>query len=170
MFQVFQMFQRYVASVLYQYCKNRSGCCTCCCNDYTRMFQVFSCVCCKCFHLDVAMFAMVRQVFLSFFWCFASVSDVCCKYFRCFRCMSQVFHLNIANVDRMLHMWNMTHLSQVLGCHRPGRRSSRAVERGRHPSDAGLVRAHETSRCGKRASMRACLSERPSPSISAQTN
>ena len=29
-FQSFQMFQSYVASVLYQCCKNTSGCCTCC--------------------------------------------------------------------------------------------------------------------------------------------
>ena len=55
MFQVFQMFQRYVASVLYRCCKNRPGCCTCC-NGYTHMFQVYvlnvlsvSDVCCKCF-------------------------------------------------------------------------------------------------------------------------
>jgi hypothetical protein len=40
MFQVFQMFQRYVANVVYQCCKSRSGCCTCC-NGYTRMFQVY---------------------------------------------------------------------------------------------------------------------------------
>jgi hypothetical protein len=38
MFQVFQMFQRYVASVLYWCCKNRSGCCICC-NGYTRMLK-----------------------------------------------------------------------------------------------------------------------------------
>jgi hypothetical protein len=36
-FQVFQMFQRYVACIVYRCCKSRSGCCTCC-NGYTRIF------------------------------------------------------------------------------------------------------------------------------------
>jgi hypothetical protein len=38
---MFQMFQGYVASVVYRCCKSRSGCCTCC-NCYTCMFQVCS--------------------------------------------------------------------------------------------------------------------------------
>jgi hypothetical protein len=37
----------------------------------------------------------------SVFRCFASVSDVCCK---CFRCMLQMFYLDIAKVDLVLHM------------------------------------------------------------------
>jgi len=49
---MFQMFSRYVASVVYQCCKSRSGCCTCC-NGYTRMFEVYV----------------------------SSVPDECCKYF-----------------------------------------------------------------------------------------
>jgi hypothetical protein len=55
MFQVFQMFLRYVASVVYRCCKSISGYCTCC-NGYTRMFQVYVLSvlsvldeCCKCF-------------------------------------------------------------------------------------------------------------------------
>jgi hypothetical protein len=40
MFQVFQMFHMYVASVSYGCCKSRSGCCICiCCNGCTRMLQ-----------------------------------------------------------------------------------------------------------------------------------
>jgi hypothetical protein len=31
--------------------------------------------------------------------CFASVSDVYCKCFSCFRCMLQVFHLDVAKID-----------------------------------------------------------------------
>jgi hypothetical protein len=58
--QLLQMFQRYVASISYRCCKNRSGYCICC-NGYTRMFQasvlnvssVFSDVCCKSFYLDI---------------------------------------------------------------------------------------------------------------------
>jgi hypothetical protein len=38
MFQVFQIFQRYVASVSDGCCKSRSGCCTCC-NVYIGMLQ-----------------------------------------------------------------------------------------------------------------------------------
>jgi hypothetical protein len=55
MFQVFQLFQRYVASILYRYCKSRLGCCTSC-NGYTHMFEVYvqnilsvSDIYCKCF-------------------------------------------------------------------------------------------------------------------------
>jgi hypothetical protein len=39
-FQVFQMFQRYVASVVYRCCKSRSGCCIYW-NGYTHMFQMY---------------------------------------------------------------------------------------------------------------------------------
>jgi hypothetical protein len=39
-FQVFQMFQSYIASVVYWCCKSRSGCCTCY-NSYTCMVQVY---------------------------------------------------------------------------------------------------------------------------------
>ena len=38
LFQLIQIFKSYVASVLYGYCKSRSGCCICC-NGYTRMLQ-----------------------------------------------------------------------------------------------------------------------------------
>jgi hypothetical protein len=48
MFQLFQLFQRYVASASYGCCKSRSGCCTCC----KSMFQMFLVVCCsKCFYV-----------------------------------------------------------------------------------------------------------------------
>jgi hypothetical protein len=57
------------------------------------------------FHLDVLhMFAMATHMFSSFFWSFASISDVCCKCFICVRRMLQVFYLNVAKVDRVLHM------------------------------------------------------------------
>jgi hypothetical protein len=63
------------------------------------------------FHLDVLhMFAMATHMFSSFFWSFASVSDVCCKCFICFGRMLQVFYLNVAKVDRVLHSCNGTHL------------------------------------------------------------
>ena len=80
----------------------------------------YICMCFKCFHtyiesafhLDVTMFVMDKHVFSSFFWCFASVLDICCRCFSYFRRMLQMFHLNIAKVDRMLHMLNGTHLAQ----------------------------------------------------------
>jgi hypothetical protein len=50
------------------------------------------------------MFTMAAHVFLSFFWCFASVPDICCMCFSCFKRMLQVFHLDVAKVDRVLHM------------------------------------------------------------------
>jgi hypothetical protein len=48
-------------------------------------------VCCKCFMWTLHIFAMATHVFLSFFWCFASVSDICCKHFCCFGHILQVF-------------------------------------------------------------------------------
>jgi hypothetical protein len=101
MFQLLQMFQRYIASVSYRWSKSRSRYCIYC-NDYTCMLQasvlnvsfVFSDVCCKYFYLDAAYvshiclkvflseccicFAMTFQVFLGVF---ASVSYACFKYF-----------------------------------------------------------------------------------------
>jgi hypothetical protein len=59
-----------------------------------QVFQVILYVCCKCF---ILMFAYVYNGYtcvLKFLWC------VC----KCFRHMLQVFHLDIAKVDRVLHM------------------------------------------------------------------
>jgi hypothetical protein len=61
MFQMFYLFQTYLASVSSRYCKSRSGCCI-----YMQVFQVFSYICCKRFYLDVAMFAMATHMFSSF--------------------------------------------------------------------------------------------------------
>jgi hypothetical protein len=101
---VFQLFHRYVVSVLCGCCKSRSRCCICC-NGCThilqasvlnassgffprRMLQVclFGCYIyfvhmLQVFYLDVAMFYNGFQVFLGVF---ASVSDAC---FKCFICL-----------------------------------------------------------------------------------
>jgi hypothetical protein len=67
-----------------------SGCCIC----FTHILQVF--------YLDIAYACIGFQVF---FWCIASVSDVCCKcLLTCFERMLQVFHLDATKVDRVLHM------------------------------------------------------------------
>jgi hypothetical protein len=89
LFQMFHLFQTYVASVSFGCCKTRSGCCI-----YMQVFLVLSYVCCKCF---IVMFVMATHVFSSFSWCF-------CKCFSYFGRMLQVFHLDIAKVDRVLHM------------------------------------------------------------------
>jgi hypothetical protein len=67
------------------------------------MLQVFhldvayvSYICCKCFIWMLHMFSIHT--------CFPGISDVCCKCFNCFRCMLQVFHLNVVKVDLVLHM------------------------------------------------------------------
>jgi len=125
---MFQVLQRYVASVLYHCCRNRSGCCTCC-NAYvssvyskcfvciTRMLQVFHLDTAK-VDLDVAYTCMLQayisnvsyvccirlQWLSSVFRCFASVLEVCCKCFNCFGCILQVFHLDVAKADLFLHM------------------------------------------------------------------
>jgi hypothetical protein len=126
MFQVFQMFKWYVASVSREYCKSRSGCCTCC-DSCTRMLQayvptvssVFSrrtlqvclfgcCICfthcCKCFIYILHMF---YNDFQMFFMCFSSVLSA-------FRRMLQLLHVDISKVDRVLHLiprFLLSHLS-----------------------------------------------------------
>jgi hypothetical protein len=75
---MFHLFQTYVASVSSKCCKSRSGCCI-----YMQVFQVFSYVRCKCFHLDVAIFCNGYTHAFKFFLVFG----------KCFRCMLQVFQL-----------------------------------------------------------------------------
>jgi hypothetical protein len=58
-------------------------------------------ICLQVFYLDVAY---TCNGFHVFFRCFASVSDVCCKCFICFGRMLQAFHLDVVNVNRVLHM------------------------------------------------------------------
>ena len=72
---------------------------------YTCMLQAYissvSYVCCKCLIWMLHTFAMA---FKCFFRCFASVSEVCCKCFNCFGRMLQVFNLDVAKADLVLHM------------------------------------------------------------------
>jgi hypothetical protein len=107
---MFQVFQRYVVSVSYWYCKSRSGCCESssgCCNGYARMFQVYvpnvlsvSDVCCKCFHLDVTKvdlnvaYICMLQVY---------VSSVSVLYIYC-KCFIWILHMDVLKVDQMLHI------------------------------------------------------------------
>jgi hypothetical protein len=89
----------YVASVSFGCCKTRLGCCI-----YMQVFQVFLYICCKCFILMFTYICNGYTCIFKFFLCFASVSDVCCKCFSCFGRMLQVFYLDVAKVDRVLHM------------------------------------------------------------------
>jgi hypothetical protein len=68
------------------------------------------------------MFAMATHVVFKFFWCFASVSDVCCKCFNYFGRILQMFPLDVTKVDLVLHMlqWDpsaagISRLVQLLG-------------------------------------------------------
>jgi hypothetical protein len=65
-FQMFYLFQTSVAT----------GCCI------YIVFQLFSYICCKCFHLDFVMFAMATHMFSSFL-----------VFCNCFRHMLQLFQL-----------------------------------------------------------------------------
>jgi hypothetical protein len=111
-FQVFQVFQRYIASVSYRCCKSRSGCCICC-NDYARMFQVYvlnvssiSNVRYKYFHMDVAKvdlnvaYACIFQVFHT---SIASISSRCYIIFAMvssvFQVILQVFQTHVLSVS-----------------------------------------------------------------------
>ena len=80
LFQMFQLFQTYVvASVL-------SGCCIC----FTHMLQVF--------HLDVA------YVFQWLHACFPGVFRRMLQLFQLFWTYVEVFCLDVARVDMVLHM------------------------------------------------------------------
>jgi hypothetical protein len=99
LFQVFQMFYRYVASVLYQCCKNISGCCNGVSSVCSKCSTLFSDVCCKsryrcCIYMHVA--------------------SVC---FKCFIRMLQVFYLDVAYVLQWLHsvfLMFQTYVASVL--------------------------------------------------------
>jgi hypothetical protein len=99
-FQLFHLFQTYVASVSSRYCKSRSKCC---------IYMHVANICLKCFQLLETYVSSVfiwvlhifcngyTRVFLVFQMYVASVSailDVCCK----------CFYLNVAKVDRVLHI------------------------------------------------------------------
>jgi hypothetical protein len=103
-FQVFQMFQRYVASFSYRCCKSRSRCCTCC-NGCTRMLQapilnvssyVFTHMM-QVFYMDVAY---VYNSFKCFLGIFASVSDAC---FICFQSLIVIVALGCFKTS-VLHL------------------------------------------------------------------
>jgi hypothetical protein len=131
---MFQVFQMYVASVVYQCCKNRLGCYTCC-NGYTRIFQVYvsnvlsildeycksftwmlhihvANICFKCFQV---FHTYVYEYFIWMLHIFVMVSNIFEAFPRVFQtfvsngslaffCMLQLLHLNISTIDRTLHM------------------------------------------------------------------
>jgi hypothetical protein len=117
--------------------------CICKCS---RCFHMYIC---KYFHLDVPMFCNGYTYAFKFFLGVLQVfQTLCCRYFSCFGRILQVFHLDVAKVDRMLHMLNgsmgptcRSHLLQLLGRCRAG---------GRRPGGVGPTWAHQTSRHGKR--------------------
>jgi hypothetical protein len=86
-FQVLQMFQRYVASVSYVCCKNRSGCCNC----FRWMLQAF-----------VQNVSSISNVYLQAFWSsVAYVSRICCKnMFQMFQSYvaASVFMLQVVSI------------------------------------------------------------------------
>jgi hypothetical protein len=100
MFQLFRLFQTCVVSVSSGCCKSRSECCiymhvASVCFNCSQLFQTYVLRvlsgCC-------IYFAMVTHIF---FRCFRRMLQM----FQWFRgCILQVFHLNIAKVDRVLHM------------------------------------------------------------------
>jgi hypothetical protein len=112
MFQLFQIFQRYVASISYECCKSRSGCCTCyiCCKCFRWILQVY---CSKCF-------SHFRRMLHVFYQGVAHVSHICCK---CFIRMLHMFHTYIASVSSRcsicfamsthVFFWFFRHMLQV---------------------------------------------------------
>ena len=115
--------------------KSRSGCCICC-NGYTRMLQAFvpnvlaiSDGCCTCFICVLHMFhtyvASVSSECCIYFHTYVeSVSSRCCVCFAmsthvfpsCFERMLQMFPLDIAKIDLVLHMLQWTPSIAVTCC------------------------------------------------------
>jgi hypothetical protein len=143
-YKCFRCFHMYVASVSSGYYKNRSGCCI-----YIQVFQVFSYVYCKCFHLDVAMFCDGYTHAFKYFLVF-------CK---CFKRMLQVFQLfrtYVVSVSSGYYK-SRSHVTHV-ECDplaAATRTSSSKCPHvvgwcGRRPGSAGPTWACKTSRRGKR--------------------
>jgi hypothetical protein len=80
MFLMFHLFQTCGSSVSSRCCKSRFRCCM-----YMQVFQVFSYVYFKYFHLDVPMFCNGYTHAFKFFLCFASVSNLMLQVFQLFR-------------------------------------------------------------------------------------
>jgi hypothetical protein len=101
-FQMFHLYQVYVASVSSEYCKSRSGCC---------IYMHVASVCFKCFRCFIRMLQVFRQYvayvcndFQVFSRCFASFSNVRYKCFSFFEHMLQVLYLGAVKVDLVLHI------------------------------------------------------------------
>jgi hypothetical protein len=103
-FQMFYLFQTYVASILSRCCKIKSRCCIYMhvASICFKCFQVFYTYVCKCFYLDVAYVCNGFQLFFRCFRkCFRTfLSSVSFVFF----CMFQLLHLDDSKVDRVLHM------------------------------------------------------------------
>jgi hypothetical protein len=109
---MFQMFQRYVASILYGCCKSRSRCCICC-KCFRGMVQAFIQNVLSCmlqavfiwmlhmFHTYVSVlcynkcfyFASCKCFIYMMYMFYTHVAIVCSKCFICFRCM---LHPNVS--------------------------------------------------------------------------
>jgi hypothetical protein len=122
MFQVFYMFQRYVASVLYGCYKSKLRCCIYC-NCYTRarILQAYvpnvSCVFRRMLQVCLLDVAYVSHIYCKFFiwmlhmFCngFSSVLRCFCK---CFRRMFEVFHLSSNVCCKYIYWMFQKHMLQ----------------------------------------------------------
>jgi cation transport ATPase len=126
-FSMFQMFQRYVASVSYRYCKSRLRCFIRC-NGCTGMLQAFVqnvlsvfkymlqvCLSIYCIYMfDVYVASVLSECCIHFsmaFQVFSGVLQVFQTHVSCvFKHMLQIFYQNIFTTDRLLLLG--THLSQ----------------------------------------------------------
>jgi hypothetical protein len=77
---------------------------TCMLQGYVSSVLVVSYVRCKCFIWILYMFAMATHVFLSIFSALQVFQPYVASISVVFRRMLQVFHLDIAKVDLVLHM------------------------------------------------------------------
>jgi hypothetical protein len=87
-------------------------------------------------------FAMVRM-------CFSAISDIYCKCFSCFGRMLQVFHLDVAKVDLVLHMfqWDPPAVVDARGRRRDGTRCG--GERRKRRGMAARARAVPICPCNR---------------------
>ena len=81
MFQMFHLFQTYVASVLSRCCKSRSGCC---------IYVHVASVCFKCF---TCFIGMLQVFYIDVAKVDRDVAHVAMAIHVCFKCRFQIFHL-----------------------------------------------------------------------------
>jgi hypothetical protein len=118
---------------VYRCCKSRSRCCTCC-NDYTRMFEVYvpnvsssPDECCKCLSgccKSISRCCIYMHIASIYFKCFKMFYTYACKCFiwtlymfaMIFNCFSGVFRKCFRHLFQVFHLSFFVYCNVTSGC------------------------------------------------------